>query len=172
LVIDLQEKFAPVIHDWDSVLGASTRLIRFFHLLQAPIVVTEQYPKGLGKTVRQIRDSLGDSGFSMSEKMLFSACETAGLKQVIRKKRRRQWIVCGIESHVCVQQTALDMRDSGLEVFLAVDAVGSRHPTDRYIALERMTRAGAILSTSESLIFEILRDARHPLFKRAAAIVR
>jgi len=172
MVIDLQEKFAPVIHDWESVLKRSVRLIRFFHLLRAPILVSEQYPKGLGATVQPVFEALKETQPTISSKMAFSACAVSELKQKMRQTRRKQWVVCGIEGHVCVQQTVLDLLDQGMEVFVARDAVGSRHTPDRDAAFARMAHSGAVVSTSESLIFESLRDATHPLFKQAAALVR
>lgn len=172
LVIDLQEKFAPVIKDWNSVLAASIRLVRFFHLLRAPIVVTEQYPKGLGVTVPELREALSAQAWAPVVKTSFSCCGTAELRSVLEAKGSRQWLLCGIEAHVCVQQTAFDLLEQGCEVFLAADAIGSQRPSDRETALSRMARDGVHLSTSESLIFEIMRDAKHPLFKSASALVK
>ena len=172
LVIDLQEKFAPVIADWNSVLSASIRLARFFHLLRAPIAVTEQYPKGLGATVPELRDVLSAQPWAAAAKTSFSCCGTAELRNAIQARGCRQWLLCGIEAHVCVQQTVFDLLEQGFEVFLAADAIGSRRASDRQTALQRMAAAGAEVSTSESLIFEILRDAKHPLFKQASALVK
>ena len=175
LVIDMQERFASVIADWQPTLQASIRLIRFFHLIQAPIVVTEQYPKGLGHTVAEIRDALeagGAMNCAPTEKTTFSSCGSAECEKALEAAHRDQWVLCGIETQVCVQQTAFDLLELGRETFLAVDAIGSRRPLDREVALERMARAGAVLSTSESLIFETLRDSTHPLFKQASALVK
>lgn len=172
LVVDLQEKFVPVIRNWDSTVAMSIRLIRFFQLIQAPILVTEQYPKGLGATVAAVREALGTGSSPALTKTTFSSCGAEDLKKAVAQTGKRQWVVCGIEAHVCVLQTALDLRDLGHDVFLAVDAVSSRHVTDGTVALEGMARAGAVLSTSESLIFEALRDAKHPVFKQASALVK
>ena len=172
LVIDLQEKFAPIIQNWDSVVALSTRLIRFFRLIKAPILVTEQYPEKLGPTVQPIHEVLSGSGAVVLPKTTFSSCGAPKFKQALKKSRRRQWILCGIETHVCIQQTTFEMLELGYEVFLAVDAMSSRRSKDREVALARLASAGAILSTSESLICETLRDTQHPLFKPAFALVK
>ncbi|MBI4025708.1 MAG: hydrolase [Verrucomicrobia bacterium] len=172
LVIDLQERFAPVITNWTATIQMAARLIRFFRLLRAPILATEQYPKGLGRTVPEIQAELAADAPPPIAKTIFSSCASAECRKAVETLGRRQWVLCGIETHVCVQQTAFDLLDLGCDVFLAADAVSSRHPTDRETALRRMERAGVAVSTSESLIFEALRDAAHPLFKQASALVK
>jgi len=106
------------------------------------------------------------------EKTAFSVCGSDLCRKVIEMVKRPQWVVCGIEAHVCVQQTVLGLIDLGHDVFLPADAVSSRHPYDEKIALERMARAGAVITTAESLVFEALRDAKHPHFKEALALVK
>jgi nicotinamidase-related amidase len=172
LVVDVQERFAPVIHEWAGLLDRLGRLIRFFRILKAPIGVTEQYPKGLGATVPEVREALGGEAAWTLAKTRFSAAGTPELKMPFKDSGRRQWVVCGIEAHVCVQQTVLDLLDEGYGVFVPADAVGSRRLSDRDAALARMAWSGAVVSTSESLIFEVLRDASHPLFKQASSLVK
>ena len=172
LVIDLQEKFVPVIRNWDSILAASVRLVRFFRLLRMPIVVTEQYPKKLGSTVPELQKALAGEEWIANAKTCFSSCGNDELKHLLRTQQRRQWVLCGIEAHVCVQQTAFDLLEEEYEVFLAVDAIGSRHAIDCEIALKRIAQVGGVLSTTETLFFEILRDAKHPLFKEASVLIK
>ncbi|MFH1021965.1 MAG: isochorismatase family protein [Planctomycetota bacterium] len=209
LVIDIQEKFTSVIRNWPGMLAASERMIRFYCLLGAPILVTEQYPKGLGATAPEIKAALdgagapvlGDSAagvhasvgakggiaFRISgpndvtgviatpgrlEKTVFSAAGSDPLREAVRKTGKKQWVLVGIETHVCVSQTALDLLDMGLEVFIPADAVSSRRDGDRAAALERLARAGAVVSTTESLMFEAIRDAKHPLFRQVSALVK
>jgi nicotinamidase-related amidase len=172
LVVDMQEKFVPVISNWEETVKANIRLIKFFRLIQAPVVATEQYPKGLGHTIAPILDALKGNPTPVLEKTTFSVCASDLCKKVLEMVKRPQWIVCGIETHVCIQQTVLDLLDLGHQVFLPADAVSSRHPYDEKNALERMARAGAVVSTAESLIFEIMRDAKHPHFKEAVALVK
>ena len=134
--------------------------------------MTEQYPRGLGTTVPEVREALaGEAAWTLA-KTRFSSAGTPELLRPFRDARRRQWMICGIETHVCIQQTAFDLLDEGFEVFLAADAVGSRRVEDRDAALARMARAGVVVSTSEALVFELLRDAAHPLFKQASALVK
>jgi nicotinamidase-related amidase len=172
LVVDVQERFAPVIHEWAGLLDRVGRLIRFFRLLKAPIGVTEQYPKGLGATVPEVCEALGGEAAWTLAKTRFSATGTPELLKPLKDSGRRQWVVCGVEAHVCIQQTVLDLLDEGYGVFVPADAVSSRRPSDRDAALTRMARAGAVVSTSESLVFEVLRDATHPLFKQASMLVK
>lgn len=172
IVIDLQEKFAFRIQGWDSMISSCIKLIRFFQMLKAPMIVTEQYPKGLGHTVSEIQEVLHEIKSDIVTKTVFSACGTPELQNTLEKHSRKQWILCGIEAHVCVQQTAFDLLNLGYEIFIPVDAVNSQRTSDCQVALERMSQAGAVLSTSESLIFEILRDAKHPFFKETLTLLK
>jgi nicotinamidase-related amidase len=182
LVVDVQERFRAAIAGFESMLSGCVRLVRAFRILDLPIVVTEQYPKGLGKTVRELVDALaspegggqgtghGESGShrggegSPLEKTAFSACGAPGFFDRLGPGLRSV-LVCGIEAHVCVSQSVHDLLGGGHAVHLAVDAVGSRRESDRDIALRKMERSGAILTTTEAAAFELLRDARHPRFK-------
>jgi hypothetical protein len=170
LVIDLQEKLKPVIQNWDFLVGRCCRLIHFFKLIKAPIHLTEQYPKGLGPSVKEIASAIGE--VSSHSKTCFSCCGSDEFKKVIESTGCKQWILCGIESHVCIQQTALDLLDQGCEVFIPVDALSGRNIQDHEVAIERMRDAGAVISTSESLMFEILKDSKHPCFKESSALVK
>ncbi len=172
LVIDLQEKFAPRIQNWDYVVAGCIRLIKFFRLINAPIVITEQYPKGLGATIPSVKVALEGTGVSYTEKTEFSSCGADNLKKDVLKHNRSQWLVCGIEAHVCIQQTVFDLLEMNQEVFLAEDAISAQRMEDREVALRRMASLGVAISTSESLIFETLKDAKHPLFKQASTIVK
>lgn len=172
LVIDFQEKFESRIHNWDYILGGCLRLIKFFRLIQAPIVVTEQYPKALGSTVGVIREALSGLDIPYTAKTAFSSCGSDDIKREIEKQRKTQWVLSGIEAHVCVQQTALDLLETGYEVFLPADAVGSQRSEDCEFALDRMRGVGAVISTSESLMLEALKDSKHELFKQTSAILK
>jgi isochorismate hydrolase len=170
LVIDVQEKLKPVVENWDFLVGRCCRLIQFFKLINAPIRVTEQYPKGLGASVKEICSACAD--VPALSKTCFSCCGSDELKKSIESVHRKQWILAGIESHVCVLQTAFDLLSMDCEVFVAVDALSSRHTMDHQYAIKRMRDAGVVISTSESLMFEILRDSKHPAFKEASALVK
>ncbi len=170
LVVDIQEKLLPAMAEADSCLVAAGKLIRACHVLTVPVLVTEQYPAGLGPTCKPLVELLGEQAHRV-EKLSFTAC-TPQITELIERVGARQVIVCGIETHVCVQQTVLDLLRKGLEVWLCADAVSSRRPFDREIALKLMRHAGAAVTTVESVIFELLGQAGTPEFKEILKIVK
>jgi nicotinamidase-related amidase len=172
LVIDFQEKLVPRVQNGNSVVASAVQLIQFFRLIDAPIVITEQYPKGLGPSIGEIRKALSGLEIPYTPKTTFSACGAEDLKREVEKQKKSQWVVSGIEAHVCVQQTVFDLLELGCEIFLPADAVGSQRLEDREFALARMKSLGVTISTSESLIFEVLRDSQHPLFKQTSAMLK
>jgi len=175
LVIDVQERFRPAIDGFAGLVAGCVRLVRTFRILDAPIIVTEQYPRGLGPTVPEVREALAlpsARGALTIEKTAFSACGAPGLLAALREASCGNVLVCGIETHVCVQQSVLDLIAAGHAVQVAVDAIGSRKASDRDVALRKMERAGAVPTTTEMAAFELLRDARHPRFKEVQAIFK
>ena len=173
IVVDIQERFRAVMADANALIGVSVRLVKTFRALELPIIVTEQYPKGLGHTVEELREALGDEA-STHTKTCFSSCGSDEVCSRLVEQRISQALVCGIEAHVCVSQTVHDLIQRGLSVHVAVDGVASRiaHDHDRDVALSRMARAGAVLTTSEAAAFELLEDARHPKFKQVQALYK
>ena len=135
-----------------------------------PVAATEQYPKGLGPTVEPLRGLLGAE--QIIEKLTFTACGATGLLDQLRAAGRRQVVLTGLETHVCVEQTALDLLAAGFEVFVVADAVSSRRPLDRQIAFELLRQSGAVVTTTEAVIFEWLQDAADPKFKEILKLVR
>jgi nicotinamidase-related amidase len=175
LVIDLQEKFRPAIPDFDAVVGGSAKLVRAFRILGLPVLVTEQYPKGLGRTVPEIFDALISAAVNVEpplEKTAFSACGSPMLLDRLRSMGTSTVLVCGIETHVCVNQSVHDLLAGGLGVHVALDAVGSRRTFDRDAALRKMECSGAVLTTVETAAFELLRDAKHPKFKEVQSLFK
>jgi len=170
VVIDIQERFRSVQKEFERMLQGSLRLARAFRLLELPILVTEQYPKGLGPTVKELEEVLGES--RALAKTCFSSCGSEEFSRKLRELGRRQALVCGIETHVCVSQTVHDLLQSGFMVQVAVDAVESRSALDREIALKKMERSGAVLTTSEAAAFELLGDAKNPKFKEVQALFK
>ncbi len=148
LVIDVQEKLMPVIDRGDSVIRNIERLVRGCRILGVPMRVTEQYTKGLGHTVAPVREALGDA-YRPLEKDCFSAAQSIDLSG------RKQVLVCGVETHVCVYQTVSDLLRSGFDVTLVADALSSRTEENKRTALERMQRDGAHLSSTEMALFEL-----------------
>ena len=166
VVIDVQEAFRKAIPDFDDVASATATLIRGAESLGVPIIVTEQYPKGLGETVPEVADRLPD-GVEPIEKTAFSAAEAEGFDL----GGREQAIVCGIETHVCVNQTVLDLLDRGVEVHVVTDAVGSRTEANRELGLNKAERAGAWLTSVETALFELLGRAGGDRFKTVQRLV-
>ena len=156
VLIDVQQKLMPVIDGADAVLRNLERLIRGAHILGIPVLVTEQYVKGLGATVEVIRQTLEEtSGYRPIEKDCFSAHGCAAFSAQLSAMNRRQIVIAGVETHVCVYQTVIDLLGAGFEVTIAADAVSSRTPENRDIALRRMISEGAKLSSTEMALFEL-----------------
>lgn len=171
VLIDMQEKLLPVIDNSERVLQRCGFLLEAAGLLTVPLIVTEQYPKGLGRTVAGLRTVTEAAGCVVLEKLRFSAADV--LAQTLSKRPElRQVVLAGIETHICVLQTALDLQASGLEVILATDATGSRNDADRSAALTRMSAAGVVMGTAESIAFEWCESAEHPAFRQLSGLVR
>jgi nicotinamidase-related amidase len=170
VVVDLQGRLLPYIGDHQAVVAQCTRMIRAARELELPITVTEQYAKGLGPTAAEARAAAADA--PRLEKLTFSAWRDIPTRERITALGRKQVLLVGIEAHVCVLQTALDLLEAELVPFVLADAVGSRRAFDRDVALERMRSAGIVVSTVESAIFEMLDRCDTELFKRILPIVR
>jgi nicotinamidase-related amidase len=168
LVVDIQEKLVPHIHDHARLIWNARRLIEGAGILGLTVAATEQYPQGLGPTVAELAERLP----ARAAKVTFSC---AGCPQIFEDFRARgihKLLVCGVETHVCVQQTVLDLLADGWRVFVAVDAVGSRLEIDGRTALGRMDSAGATLTTTEAALFEWCQTAGTPEFKQISRLVR
>ncbi|MGD8451779.1 MAG: hydrolase [Phycisphaerae bacterium] len=170
VVVDIQEKMLPHITGREQVLEQSVRMIRAACEMGLPVTVSEQYVRGLGPTVGEVLEATGDA--ERLEKMSFSLLGDEPLSRRILGLSRPQVLLVGIETHVCVQQTALDLLAAGHLPVVLVDAVGSRRPTDRDTALTRMRDAGAVVTTVESAIFDMLVRAGTDVFKRILPLVR
>jgi nicotinamidase-related amidase len=166
IVVDVQEGFRQAVPEFDRVAKATATLIEGAEAIGIPIVVTEQYPKGLGETAPEVAEHLPD-GLEPLEKVVFSAAEADGFDL----GGRDQALICGIETHVCVNQTALDLLDSGVEVQVAEDAVGSRSDDNKQVGLHKMERAGAVLTSVETALFELLGRAGTDEFKRVQKLI-
>jgi nicotinamidase-related amidase len=162
VVVDVQEGFRSYA-SFIAVAQACSKLVRAGRMLEVPRIVSEQYPKGLGHTAPEVE--LEDE--PIVEKTVFSAARADGFDLA----GRTQAIVCGIETHVCVSQTVHDLLDRGVQVHVPADAVGSRHALDYERGLERMDRAGAVVSTVESVLFELLERAGTPEFKQVQRLI-
>lgn len=171
LVVDVQEAFIEPIHEIERVIERSRVMIEAARLLGLPIVVTEQYPKGLGRTVEVLRTALGQEQ-RYFEKQTFSCCGVEAVRQALLETGRSQVLLVGIETHVCVAQTALDVQALGLRPYVAVDAASSRRQLDADVALRRLARAGVVLTTTEAAIMEMTVWSRHEAFKGISRLIR
>jgi nicotinamidase-related amidase len=166
LLIDLQERLMPVIADRETVVARAVRLAEAATLLDVPVLATEQHPAGLGPTV----PPLASYPQAVMAKTTFSAAGDPGFAELL-PAGTGQVVVAGCEAHVCVLQTVLDLLAAGCRVAWAADATGSRDPADRAAAIERARQHGAEIVTSEMVLFEWLRDAKHPSFKQVHALL-
>jgi nicotinamidase-related amidase len=169
LVVDVQEKLMPAMEGAEACVAGVRKMIEAAKVLEVPALVTEQYPAGLGRTCVPVREALGET--AAVEKVRYSAC-VEGITEQLTKLGRRQAIVVGVETHVCVQQTVLDLLRSGYMVYVCADAVSSRRALDREMSLARMRQAGAVVTTVESVIFEMLGEAGTESFKKILRIVK
>lgn len=171
IVVDVQEAFRPVIDRFDEVAANVGLLAEGFGILGRPVIVSEQYPRGLKNTVPEVADRLPDDA-AVVEKTRFSACGVPGIDEALAAAAADTWVVCGIEAHVCVSQTVLDLRGRGAAVHVAADAVSSRTAANREAGLAKMAAAGATVTTAEMALFEMLEAAGGPEFKAISALVR
>jgi nicotinamidase-related amidase len=171
LVVDIQESFRGVIDDFDRLASRAAIAVRAFQLLELPVFVTEQYPKGLGRTADEIRSVLPED-FDYLEKTAFSSCGAAQLEVGFNAAGVKQIVVCGLETHVCVNQTTHDLLDRGFQVHLLTDCVASRNKKDRRAGLQKMFSSGAVSSSLEMALFEVMRDARHEKFKQIQQLIK
>ena len=173
VVIDVQERLMPVMHAAAELERNVDRLVRGCAVLDVPSVLTEQYVKGLGPTIATIRRSFEETrGYRPIEKTCFSATGSGEFEAELRGLRRKHVIVAGVEAHVCVYQTVIDLLQSGERVTVVADAVTSRAPYNKEIALRRMEAEGAQLSTTEMVLFEMLGVAGTAEFKEISRLVK
>ena len=170
-IIDVQERLLPVVQNPQQIVFNVRRLLAGARLFGVPIVISEQYPQGLGSTVKELTPHIPEDAAILPKKS-FSVYENAGIRTEIDARKRSQIILCGVETHVCVLQSAFDLLRTGHEVYIVADAVGSRFLGDQETALRRFETAGMILTTTESLLFEWCRTAEHPQFKEISRLAK
>lgn len=170
LVIDVQERLAPAMSDSVAVVRNAAILLQAAVEMKVPALLSEQYPKGLGITLPELRRLAREE--DIYYKMEFSAAKSPSIEKRLSSESRDQIIVAGIEAHVCVLQTALDLGGSGRSVFVVADAVDSRRAESKAVALDRMRVAGIEVVTTEMVVFEWLRSAAAPAFKALSKLIR
>lgn len=171
LVIDIQEGFRHAIPDFALIASRASIAVRGCQTLGVPLFITEQYPKGLGRTAEEILFILPPE-FEVFEKTAFSSCGADAFVEKFEASGARQIVLCGLETHVCVSQTAHDLLDRGFEVHVLIDCVTSRFEHDNHAGLAKMQASGAIPSSIEMALFEMMRDAKHEQFKEIQNLIR
>ena len=166
----MQEKLLPAIFGWEQVQQQVIRLLDGAAVLGLPVLGTEQYRKGLGPTVPEVMQAL--RGAALVEKLTFSAWRSAEVRSAIKASGAKDALLCGIEAHVCVCQTCLDLLDAGYRVFVVQDATSSRTAENHRLGIERMRQAGAIIVSTEMLLFELLKQAGTQEFKQILGLVK
>jgi nicotinamidase-related amidase len=164
IVVDMQQRLIPAIADHEQVIGATRLMMRSADALDVPTLLTTQYAKGLGATHPQIAE-LARSTTAPTDKLTFSCFGSADFNRRLSSLERRTLILCGVEAHICVLQTGLDALESGFTVHVIADATGSRSTKNRDLGHERLRQAGAVLSSSEMAIYEMLGASDAPAFK-------
>ena len=170
MVIDIQRLFEPLIHQMDMVIANSSRLIRFADRLDLPILLTEHYSQKLGPTVSELSDLI--PRVEPIEKISFSCAGDHHFMSRLKSTHREQVILCGIESHVCVYQTARDLLEDGYQVVVAADAVSSRTPGNKTFGLQRIRESGGTTTSVETAVFELMKTSTHPAFRDVLKIVK
>lgn len=170
LIIDIQEKLFPFIYENEQLIRNTNILINGLKVLQVPLVVTQQYTKGLGTTIPEIQASLGE--YQHIEKIAFSCCDEPDFMKEIRKLNKKYIIISGIETHVCVLQTTIDLLENNFIPVIVQDCVSSRRLNDKQVAIERMRKEGAYITTYESILFELLRYSGSDAFRAISKLVK
>ena len=169
LVVDIQERLLPALHEAEKMVERSRIVLQGLQALEVAVVTTEQYPKGLGKTTAAVQLLLGDT--PVFEKTRFSAV-IPEVEAVLAEKGVANVILLGAEAHVCMLQTVLDLRAKGLNVYVPFDCTTSRDSANKANALAQMQQAGAVVSNSESVLFQLFGDAKHPAFKTVSKLIQ
>jgi nicotinamidase-related amidase len=171
VVVDFQEAFRSPINDFAQIASRLSIIVRGFQILNLPVIITEQYPKGLGKTAEEIL-FLMPPEFEFVEKSAFSSCGATVFMEKLRATGASQILLCGLETHVCVNQTAHDLLNENFSVHLLTDCVSSRFSHDKLAGLKKMQMSGVVSSSVEMALFELMRDAKHEQFKEIQSLIK
>ena len=171
LVVDYQEKLLPAMSGLDNLMENSKKLLTGLKELGLPMIVTEQYRKGLGATVPEIQECIGDS-YKPYEKLTFSGLCTEEIANAVKALGKKNFIVCGVEAHVCVLQSVMDLKAMGYNVALVEDCIASRKMSDKETTVKRAMGEGALITSAEAILFELTYAAGTPHFKTISKIVK
>jgi nicotinamidase-related amidase len=170
LLIDFQERLFPVMHEKEKLLKNVIQLVKGARVLEIPIILTEQYPKGLGPTLPEIKELIPD--IKPVEKICFSCTDEVTFNNALKSLNRKQVLIAGIEAHICVYQTAMALTRAGYEVQVVVDCAGSRDPENKMTAFTKFSIVGILPTTTEMALFELLKVAQGDKFKQISSIVK
>lgn len=170
MVIDIQEKLVPAIYNKDEVVRKNVQLLNGLKAVGCPVIFTQQYTKGLGMTVPELVET--QDNFQYLEKMTYSCLDTQEIKDTLEKLGKKTVIISGLETHICVMQTVRDLIAEGYQVYLIADAISSRTEFNYQIGMERMKQEGAVISSVESVLFELLVKAGTPEFKVISKLIK
>lgn len=171
VIVDVQEAFRDAIPDFKKLVARIAMAAKGFYLLGVPVIVTEQYPKGLGKTAKEITKALPKSA-RVFEKTKFSSCGADEFMGYLKYLGVNQIVICGIETHICVNQTVHDLLNEGFQVHLLIDCIASRIEINKQTGTEKMKMHGAIPANTEMAFFELMRDSKHEKFKEIQALIK
>lgn len=169
IMIDMQDKLVPAIAHREQLGTTCKLMLEGLKILNVPVIATQQYTKGLGDTLPELKEFTGGKYI---EKITFSSWREQSFRMAVRETKASQIMIFGVETHICVEQTVLDMLGAGLEVYLISDCVGSRFDTDKETAIRRMEKAGAIVTTSEAALFELTEQGGTDEFKAISRLVK
>ncbi|OGI01368.1 MAG: hypothetical protein A2Y25_02625 [Candidatus Melainabacteria bacterium GWF2_37_15] len=170
LIVDLQEKLVNML-ETDTISGKAAKLLKAAGILGIPCIISEQYPKGLGSTIKELKHETTDKTVFF-EKTAFSAMQESGFKAVLKDFKRKNIIICGIEAHVCVYQTVADLIAEGYEVEIVQDITASRNEFEFQIGMEKMKQLGAKITSLEIVLFELIKTSKHPHFKEIQGLIK
>ncbi|EGQ7911813.1 TPA: isochorismatase family protein [Vibrio parahaemolyticus] len=171
IVVDVQGKLATLMHESDALIENITKLVKGAKALDLPILWLEQNPERLGPTAEPIREVLESTHLPIT-KYMFDGCKEATFNVAVENAKVDTWLVCGIESHICVYQTAVSLRQSGYRVELVTDCVSSRTAANKALALAKLTANGVVLTGLEMCLYEMVEDCRAPEFKEILALIK
>ena len=172
LIIDIQEKLLNAAFNKDVIKAKSEILAKTAEILNIPCIITEQYPKGLGNTISEVSSRIKAEKTYIYEKIQFNALEEFSVFNKLKELGKKQIILCGIETHICVRQTAYALLSEGFEVSIARDCTGSRFEHEYLSGLEVMRQEGAYIKTTEMILFEFLKSAKHQNFKEIQSLIK
>ena len=170
IVVDIQGKLARLVHESDVLISNCLKLIKGVKALDMPIVLLEQNPEKLGHTVEELKRELNST--AATTKFAFNGCASSDFLQTVKESKVDTWLVCGIETHICVYQTATGLLDLGYNVELVSDCVSSRTPENKALGIKRIQSNGAEITGLEMCLYELVKDCRSPNFRQVLALIR